>query len=176
MHFTDPQLLAYTAGELFAVFVRFLHVLSGIFWVGLLYFFNVVNVQTMKALDATTKGKVVPVLMPRALAWFRYAALATWVFGLLLLFDPVLYQSPRLWNWKIVLGAVLGTIMFLNVWAFIWPNQKKVIALTKASAEGGTAPPPEMAKYARVAYLASRTNYWLSFPMLLGMIFGSHAR
>ena len=158
----------------FALFVRFLHVLSGIFWIGLLYFFNVVNVPTMKALDAATKGKIVPVLMPRALAWFRYAALATVVFGLYLLFAPVVYASPRMWDWKILTGAGLGIIMFLNVWGLIWPNQKKVIAMTAAAAAAGTATPPEMAKHARVAYLASRTNFWLSFPMLFFMIWAAH--
>ena len=157
-----------------AVFVRFLHILSGIFWIGLLYFFNVVNVPTMKALDAATKGKVVPVLMPRALAWFRYAAVATLVFGLLLLFMPVVYPSPAAWDWKILVGVGLAVIMFINVHALIWPNQKKVIAMTAASAASGNAPPPEMAKHARVAYLASRTNFWLSFPMLFFMIWASH--
>ncbi len=157
-----------------AVFVRFLHVLSGIFWIGLLYFFNVVNVPTMKALDAATKGKLVPILMPRALAWFRYAALATLVFGLYLLFAPQVYPSPAAWDWKIMTGVGLATIMFLNVWGLIWPNQKKVIAMTAASAASGTAPPPEMAKHARVAYLASRTNFWLSFPMLFFMIWAAH--
>jgi uncharacterized membrane protein len=157
-----------------AVFVRFLHVLSGIFWIGLLYFFNVVNVPTMKALDAATKGKVVPVLMPKALAWFRYSALATVVFGLALLFTPSLYASPALWDWKILTGVTLAVIMFLNVWGLIWPNQKRVIAMTAASAASGNPPPPEMAKRARVAYLASRTNFWLSFPMLFFMIWAAH--
>lgn len=156
------------------LFVRFLHVLSGIFWIGLLYFFNVVNVPTMKALDAATKGRVVPVLLPRALAWFRYAALATLVFGVYLLFAPTVYASPAQWDWKILTGGGLATIMFINVWALIWPNQKKVIAMTAASAASGTAPPPEMAKHARVAYLASRTNFWLSFPMLYFMIMAAH--
>ncbi len=157
-----------------AVFVRFLHVLSGIFWIGLLYFFNVVNVPTMKALDAATKGKVVPVLMPRALAWFRYAAVATLVFGLALLFMPVVYASPRMWDWKILTGVGLALIMFVNVHALIWPNQKKVIAMTAASAASGNPPPPEMARHARVAYLASRTNFWLSFPMLFFMVWAAH--
>jgi uncharacterized membrane protein len=158
----------------FALFVRFLHVLSGIFWIGLLYFFNVVNVPFMKALEAGAKGKVVPLLMPRALAWFRYAALATLVFGVILLFSPVVYASPAQWDWKILTGVLLALIMFFNVWALIWPNQKKVIAMTIAAAASGTAPPPEMAKHARVAYLASRTNFWLSFPMLYFMIWAAH--
>jgi uncharacterized membrane protein len=157
------------------LFVRFLHVLSGIFWIGLLYFFNVVNVPTMKALDAATKGKVVPVLMPRALAWFRFAALATFLFGVYLLFAPSVYPGgASSWDWKILGGVGLGTIMFLNVWGLIWPNQKRVIRMTAASAESGNPPPPEMAKHARIAYLASRTNFWLSFPMLLLMIFAAH--
>ena len=162
-------------GNTIAIFVRFLHVLSGIFWIGLLYFFNVVNVQTMKALDGATKGKLVPILMPRALAWFRYAALATVIFGVALLFTPTLYASPRQWDWKILTGVTLATIMFLNVWGLIWPNQKRVIAMTAAAAASGTAAPPEMAKHARIAYLASRTNFWLSFPMLWFMIWAAHS-
>jgi uncharacterized membrane protein len=157
-----------------AVFVRFLHVLSGIFWVGLLYFFNVVNVPTMKALDAATKGKVVPVLLPKALLWFRFSAVATVVFGVALLFTPALYPSPALWDWKILTGVGLALVMFVNVWAIIWPNQKKVIAMTALAAASGNAPPPEMAKHARAAYLASRANFWLSFPMLFFMIWASH--
>jgi len=158
-----------------AVFVRFLHVLSAIFWIGLLYFFNVVNVPTMKALDAATKGKVVPVLLPRALMWFRYSAVATLVFGVALLFTPAVYPAgPGSWDWKILTGVSLAVIMFFNVWAIIWPNQKQVIAMTAASAASGNAPPPEMAKHARTAYLASRTNFWLSFPMLFFMIWASH--
>lgn len=156
------------------VFVRFLHVLSGIFWIGLLYFFNVVNVPTMKALDGPTKGKVVPILMPRALAWFRYSATATFIFGVILLFSKPIYASPRQWDWPILSGVTLATIMFFNVHALIWPNQKKVIAMTAAAAAAGTAPPPEMAKFARVAFLASRTNFWLSFPMLFFMIWAAH--
>ena len=162
-------------GNTIATFVRFLHVLSGIFWIGLLYFFNVVNVPTMKALDAATKGKVVPILMPRALAWFRYAALATFLFGVALLFSPSVYGSPAQWDWKIMTGVGLATIMFLNVWGIIWRCQKKVIAMTAAAAASGTAPPPEMAKLARTAYLASRTNFWLSFPMLWFMIWAAHS-
>jgi len=164
-----------TAGYNIALFIRYLHVLSGIFWIGLLYFFNVVNVQTMKQLDGATKGKLVPILMPRALAWFRYAALATFVFGLALLFSPAVYASPRMWDWKILTGVTLATIMFLNVWGLIWPNQKRIIAMTAAAAASGTPAPPEMAKLARVAYLASRTNFWLSFPMLWFMIWAAHS-
>jgi len=163
-----------TAAYNLALVVRYLHVLSAIFWIGLLYFFNVVNVPTMKALDAATKGKVVPVLLPRALAWFRYAAVATFVFGVILLFSPTVYPSPKNWDWKILTGVGMALIMFFNVWGLIWPNQKKVIAMTIASVASGTAPPPEMAKHARVAYLASRTNFWLSFPMLFFMIWAAH--
>jgi uncharacterized membrane protein len=164
-----------SAGYNIALFIRYLHVLSGIFWIGLLYFFNVVNVQTMKALDGATKGKLVPILMPRALAWFRWAALATFIFGVLLLFSPSVYASPSQWDWKIQTGVTLATIMFLNVWGIIWRCQKKVIAMTAAAAASGTAPPPEMAKLARTAYLASRTNFWLSFPMLWFMIWAAHS-
>jgi len=158
-----------------ALFVRYLHVLSGIFWIGLLYFFNVVNVQTMKALDGPTKGILVPILMPRALAWFRYAALATFVFGVALLFMKPVYASPSQWDWKVLTAVTLATIMFLNVWGLIWPNQKRVIAMTKAAVASGTPAPPEMARRARIAFLASRTNFWLSFPMLWFMIWAAHS-
>jgi len=146
-----------------AVFVRFLHVLSAIFWIGLLYFFNVVNVPTMKALDAATKGKVVPVLLPKALLWFRYSAVATLVFGLALLFTPSLYPSPANWDWKILTGVGLAVIMFFNVWAIIWPNQKKALGIVQVE-------PAEKARAARLAMLASRFNTMLSIPMLYCMV------
>lgn len=154
---------------------RWIHYVSGITWIGLLYFFNLVNVNFMKKLDAATKGKVVPELMPSSLWYFRWGAVVTVLSGL------VLYgmnwgfngTSSGRW-WAITLGGLLGLIMFFNVWVFIWPNQKKIIAWTREAAEKGTAAPPEMAKCARVAYLASRTNFVLSFFMLLGMTAASH--
>jgi uncharacterized membrane protein len=135
----------------------------------LLYFFNVVNVPTMKALDAATKGKVVPVLMPRALAWFRFAALATFLFGVYLMFAPSVYPGgASSWDWKILGGVTLGTIMFLNVWGLIWPNQKKVLNLYQyAQNPVGDA---EKNKARRTAFLASRVNTMLSLPMLFFMV------
>jgi uncharacterized membrane protein len=223
------------------IILRWLHFVAGITWVGLLYFFNLVNVPVMKALDGPTKGKVVPVLMPKALWWFRWSAVVTWLAGfryfmILARTDAVNASHPGLmWRWlgvwfvawllafviiyallrptegalnngwvlavligfvalatswlvlsllgrpgagnrtlSISIGGGLGTIMFLNVWGIIWRCQKKIIAWTKASAERGTPMPPESAKLARQAFLASRANFWLSFPMLFFMAASAH--
>ncbi len=152
--------------------VRWVHFVAGVTWIGLLYFFNLVNVNFMKSLDAPTKGKVVPLLMPKALWWFRYGALATVVAGLLLV--AMNWPGEDSWRVSIMLGGTLGIIMFLNVWLIIWPNQQKIIAMTAEAAAKQTPPPAEMAVLARRAYLASRTNFYLSFPMLLFMGAASH--
>lgn len=156
----------------FEILIRWVHIVAGVTWIGLLYFFNLVNVNFMKTLDAPTKGKVVPGLMPPALWWFRYGALATVLAGLLL----VMFGWPGDPSWKVSIGigGTLGIIMFLNVWLIIWPNQKRIIAMTIESAKSGTPPPSEMPTLARQAFLASRTNFWLSFPMLFFMAAASH--
>lgn len=228
------------AGSLAKISLRWLHFVAGITWIGLLYFFNLVNVNFMKALDAQTKGKVVPELMPRALWWFRWGALVTvlagftyyamfivatdarnaglntwgllgwfllvWVVAFVIDYfliqkvdkGPVLAvliavlvvvaSAVIIWllgapsespnraadtlsnkSLSIGIGGGLGIIMLLNVWGIIWPAQKRIIAWTKENAEKGTAIPPESAKLARRAFLASRTNAWLSLPMLFFM-------
>jgi uncharacterized membrane protein len=223
------------------IILRWVHLVAGITWVGLLYFFNLVNVPFMKTLDGGTRAKIVPILMPRALWWFRWAAVVTWLAGfryymILTKIDASNAGHPSLmWEWlgiwfafwlmafaivyallrptegvlnngwilallvgfvvattswlllsvlahpaasnrtlSISVGGGLGTIMLLNVWGIIWRCQKKLIAWTKASADEGAPLPPEASKVARLAFLASRTNFWLSFPMLFFMSASAH--
>ncbi len=244
--------------SLVRIFLRWSHFVAGIAWIGILYFFNLVNVNFMKALDAPTKGKVIPELMPRALWFFRWGAVITvfaglmyyamyilktdvfntnsdrisfasnpanaatiniWVVLLVWLIMPIItfaiefliiqkalikdgrvlavivavlvilmaigivcwfeyqlvgagpnpnsYASNR--TYSIGIGGAIGIIMMLNVWGIIWPAQKRIIAWTKDNAENGTAIPAESAILARKAFLASRTNAWLSLPMLFFM-------
>ncbi|MDT5121696.1 MAG: hypothetical protein QOC96_1178 [Acidobacteriota bacterium] len=227
--------------------LRWAHFVAGITWIGLLYFFNLVNVKLMKALDAPTKGKVIPELMPRALWFFRWGAVVTVLVGLAYYAMYILrpdVQSARdkgglnvsgwivlavwlafpivtfvieffiiqksgindgrvlavivlilvvamsvgiIWwfnsqmpqakefngvsnkTFSIGIGGALGIIMLLNVWGIIWPAQKRIIAWTKDNAQNGTPIPPESAALGRKAFLASRTNAWLSLPMLFFM-------
>lgn len=161
----------------FLILMRWVHIVAGVAWIGLLYYFNLVQVSFMKETDAVTKSGVVQKLLPRALWWFRYGALVTVLAGLILWmghmhgeFNP----AGSSWGKTIGLGGLLGLIMFFNVWVIIWPNQKQVIRMTMEAAANKTSPPPEMAKHARRAYLASRTNFYLSFPMLFFMAAASH--
>lgn len=159
--------------------LRWIHFVAGITWIGLLYFFNLVNVPWQKQLDGATKGKVVPTLMPRALWWFRWGATITVLAGILLL-----DQMARPQGWTvfagteqgrtILLGGFLGLVMWFNVWFIIWPNQRKVIAATENTAATGAAAPPEQPKWGRTSFLASRTNFVLSFPMLAMMGASGH--
>ena len=152
------------------ILFRWLHFLFGIVWIGLLYFLNLVNVRFAASLDASVRPTVVPPLLTRVLAWFRHSAWATVLVGLILIY--MLYWSRGDFattdNAKtILIGGLLGIIMALNVWVFIWPNQKKIIAAMR----GGQAPDPS---WGRTALYASRTNFTLSFPMLLFMGAASH--
>ena len=223
------------------IVLRWLHLLAGTTWIGILYFFNLVNVPVMKALDAPTKGKVIPVLMTKALWWFRWGAVVTVLVGFRYFMiyassdASAAHDSGLMWRWlgiwflvwvvawaiinlllmpkqgalnngrlltvlisfvvtvasgvvlrllshpgasnrmlSIAVGGGLGLVMLLNVWGIIWRCQKKIIAWTKANAEQGTPMPPEAAKLARQAFLASRTNFWLSFPMLFFMAASTH--
>ncbi len=157
---------------------RWFHILAGITWIGLLYYFNFVQVPGLgqaKA-DGTAAG-ITKHIAPRALLWFRWAAVATWVTGAIYLLlghgtsemnglaRAFLLQGSAAY---IGIGAWLGTIMLFNVWVLIWPNQKKVLGMVEASDEA-------KAKGARVALLASRTNTMLSIPMLFFMIAGTPA-
>jgi uncharacterized membrane protein len=152
---------------------RWLHVMAGITWIGLLYYFNFVQVPMMaKAKAGGIAGDVVPKLIaPRALLWFRWAALVTWLSGAYYL-ERAGIGLGNAFMLKggaaaIGMGAWLGTIMLFNVWVLIWPNQQKVLGLKQASDE-------QKVKAARIALLASRTNTMLSIPMAFFMVAGPH--
>ena len=156
------------------VLFRWGHYLSGITWIGLLYFFNLINAGFLKSLDAGQKGVVVPRLMPSALNWFRHGATVTVLTGLVLIFTLHPFPLSGSGDKAIWLGGILGIIMMINVHAIIWPCQKQIIQMTKESAETGKPTPPEMAALGRKALLASRVNLLLSIPMLFFMAAGSH--
>ncbi|HKU70429.1 MAG TPA: urate hydroxylase PuuD [Burkholderiales bacterium] len=149
---------------------RWLHILSGVMWIGLLYYFNFVQVPALAEAgkDGTGAG-ITKHVAPRALFWFRWGAVATWLFGAMLLgsnfLNAFLFQNQAFY--AIGIGAWLGTIMFFNVWVLIWPNQKKILGMVPAT-------DPEKAKARRVAFLASRTNTMLSIPMLFMMAASGH--
>ena len=227
-----PVMLPQDANTNILMLLRWVHFLAGILWVGLLYFFNLVNVPFMKQVDAGMKPKVFEHLTGPALWWFRWGAVVTvlagityWMmigstdarngaaspgtaFGsffaiwlavfaieyalimiakidkgailavlmtvvviaaswLFLLLNSHDWESNRLL--AIGIGGGMGLVMMLNVWGIIWPNQKRIIAWTANNAEKGTAVPAASARLARVAFLASRANTWLSVPMLFFM-------
>lgn len=146
---------------------RWLHFLSGITWIGLLYYFNLVQVPAMQeaAADGTAAG-ISRHIAPRALLWFRWSAVLAWVTGAALLganFTHAFTLVPAYAG--IGVGAWLGTLMLLNVWILIWPNQKKVLGLVAASDEAAN-------RARRLAFLASRANVMLSIPMLFFMANG----
>jgi uncharacterized membrane protein len=163
----------------FLVIDRWLHFLSGITWIGLLYYFNFVQVPAMAAAAADKDGPgpaaIGKYVAPLALLWFRWTALVTWLTGAALLMGLGLFADAVMLGigqenvraTTIGMGAWLGTIMLFNVWVLIWPNQKKILGIVQASDE-------EKNKARRVALLASRTNTLLSIPMLLFMGGASH--
>ena len=152
-------------------FVEFLfrwgHVVFGIAWIGLLYYFNFVQGGYMAKASDEAKVDAFTKLVPSALWWFRWAAMMTFLTGVVLLYFIMTALSAG-----ILLGALMATLMFLNVWLIIWPNQKIVIASNEAVAGGGDADPNQGAAAAK-ALLASRTNTFLSLPMVFFMV--SHA-
>lgn len=163
--------------------VRWAHVLVGITWIGLLYYFNFVQVPSFAQMDAGARNNAIDKLASRALWWFRWAAAATLGFGiLLLLIQKTAGGNAELSSgtyWKsasgisIATGILLGVTMFLNVWLVIWPQQKKVIANARNVQAGGQAD-PAAADAGRRAALASRQNTIFSFPMLFFMVGTAH--
>ena len=148
---------------------RWIHIMAGVMWVGLLYYFNFVQVAALKAAQAdSTAAGITKHVAPRALFFFRWAALATWLAGAALLSSNfVAAFTLQAGFQKIGIGAWLGTIMLINVWGLIWPNQKKILGLVPATDE-------QKNKARRVAFLASRTNTMLSIPMLFFMVAQTH--
>ena len=155
--------------EMFPGIYRWIHIMAGIMWVGLLYYFNFVQVPAMKAAQADSSAAGISKhVAPRALFYFRWAALVTWLAGAALLSSNfVAAFTFHAGFQKIGIGAWLGTIMLLNVWGIIWPNQKKILGLVQATDE-------QKNKARRVAFLASRTNTALSIPMLFFMVAQTH--
>jgi len=147
---------------------RWGHYLFGITWIGLLYYFNFVQTEYFKEADGDARTDAFTKLVPRALWWFRWGAMFTFLTGLIML--GIRGAGVTL---DITVGAVLGTLMFLNVWLIIWPNQKIVIASNEQVKSGGAAL-PEAAGAAPKAGLASRTNTLFSIPMLFFMGSSAH--
>lgn len=147
---------------------RWIHFFAGITWIGILYYFNFVQTEFFKETDAAAKSAAISKLVPRALWWFRYGALLTFLSGLAL----AGFLGSAI-NFYIMIGMLLGTIMFLNVWLVIWPAQQIVIASTNAVLGGGEADPAAAGALAK-AGLASRTNTLFSLPMLFFMGASAH--
>ena len=167
------QTMAVGFGLTVVLIMGYLAMVGGITWIGLLYFFNLINAAFLKSLDGPTKNIVIPKLMPAALNWFRHGATVTVLAGIVLYL--YMYQRGGTGAVALGIGGLLGIIMMANVHAVIWPNQRRIIAAVTAAAQG-TPAPPEMAQWGRTALLASRVNFMLSIPMLLFMGAGSHLR
>ena len=150
---------------------RYMHVISGVMWIGLLWYFNFVQIPNMTKIPDEQKPAIGKVIAPAALFWFRWAALATIVTGLIVAYlNGYIHESMTLGigsgggkNTAIGIGMWLGLIMAFNVWFVIWPNQKKALGIVVVDAD-------VKAKSARTAMLFSRTNTLLSLPMLLTMV------
>ena len=149
-----------------AFFMRWLHVLCGVMWIGLLWYFNFVQIPSMPKIPDEQKPAIGKVIAPTALFWFRWAALATVVTGLLLatlngyIMQALGVQKPFV---AIGIGMWLALVMAFNVWFIIWPNQKKALGIVTVTPEQKTAA-------ARLAMLTSRANTMLSIPMLFCMV------
>ena len=141
-------------------FFRSFHILFGIAWIGLLYYFNFIQTEYVKVADPDAKADVMKKLAPNALWWFRWAAFFTFLTGLILI-----HQITARIGTEIILGVTMGTIMMLNVWGIIWRNQKIVLGMKDGDA----------ATAAAKAGLASRTNTLFSVPMLMYMVYSAHA-
>jgi uncharacterized membrane protein len=152
-------------------FMRWLHILSGVMWIGLLWYLNFVQIPTVPTIQPVEhRAAITKFILPNVLFWFRYGALATVVTGLLLAYmngylgDALAFRPNAL---AIGIGMWLALFMAFNVWFIIWPNQKKVLGITEVNAD-------DKAKAGRIAMLTSRTNTLLSIPMLYCMAAQSH--
>ncbi|WP_193369214.1 urate hydroxylase PuuD [Pelagibius marinus] len=154
-----------------AFFFRWLHVLSGVMWIGLLWYFNFVQIPNMGKIPDEQKPAISKVIAPAVLWWFRWGAMATIVTGLILAaFNGYILEAISLGlidgvpkHSMIGIGMWMGAIMWFNVWFVIWPNQKRALGIVEADADS-------KAKSARTAMLFSRTNTLLSVPMLFAMV------
>src|SRR5262247_313808 len=153
-------------------FWRWLHIMAGIMWVGLLWYLNFVQTPTVPKIEpAEHRAAITKFIAPNVLFWFRYSALATVIFGLLLalmkgyLIQALTFQRPA---YVIGIGMWLALIMAFNVWFIIWPNQQKVLGLVEATADAKAAA-------ARLAGMTSRINTMLSIPMLYCMVAARNA-
>ena len=150
---------------------RYFHVLSGVMWIGLLWYLNFVQIPSMPKIPDEQKPAITKVIAPAVLFWFRWAALSTIITGLIVAYlNGYIHEALALGigsgggkNTAIGIGMWLGLIMAFNVWVIIWPNQKKVLGIVEV-------PPEEKATSAKKALIASRTNTLLSLPMLLCMV------
>lgn len=164
--------------EIYLFLLRWIHFLSGITWIGILYYFNFIQTPFFAETEAAVRSSAVQKLVPRALWWFRWGAMFTFLAGILLYMHKlgdvggsIFYSSS--YGLTISIGGTMGILMFLNVWLVIWPAQKVVIA-SAVQVAGGGQPIPEAAARARRASLASRTNTLFSIPMLFFMGAASH--
>ena len=180
MALADVIIIISRTGGAFAS--RWLHVLAGITWIGLLYYFNFVQVPAFAEMEAAARNNAVDKLASRALWWFRWAAVLTLLTGIALLLFQKNGDKAQLFSgdymksvpgMSIATGVLLAVTMFLNVWLVIWPNQRKVIANARNVQAGGEAD-PDAAGAGRKALLASRMNAIFSLPMLMFMVGTAH--
>ena len=163
--------MGYSADAFPAFFLRWLHVISGVMWIGLLWYFNFVQIPSMPEIPDDQKPAISKVIAPLALCWFRWGAMATIVTGLLLAWiNGYIVDALAIGitggsgsTTLLGIGMWLGIIMWFNVWFVIWPNQKKALGIVEADAAAKAAA-------ARTAMLFSRTNTILSVPMLFAMV------
>jgi uncharacterized membrane protein len=168
----------FTKQGLFEWGFRWIHVIGGIAWIGLLYYFNFVQVPAFAALGAnpTARNEAIDKIARRALWWFRWAALFTFLTGILITAEPKYWSAGMsvAGNTGILTGMLIGTIMFLNVWGVIWRNQKVVLA-NAVNVLGGQPADPDAATAGRKAFMASRQNTIFSITLVWFMTFKSHA-
>jgi uncharacterized membrane protein len=172
--------MALFSGDGWLFFLRWFHFLAGITWIGMLYYFNFVQTPFFAGAEPPVRsGMIVGGLVERALWWFRWGAMFTFITGWLIIFHKMGQAGgvgpffAQAYAWKILFGGLLGTIMWFNVWFIIWPAQQVVIGSARQVAGGGKAIPEAAARGQRGGF-ASRTNTLLSIPMLFFMGAASH--